>query len=130
MQFWLYSQANKGICHAGASLVAAICLRTPDNAKQVIEAGGAEVLVQVLQTHMKNAKVAVSLFIIFHANLQVLVEIAVTNRFWMLNKVWAPVGHWNPRLRGLDNDLLRYELCVHFSCQSATFDAPTCYKKV
>ena len=67
--------------------MAAICLRTPDNAKQVIEAGGAEVLVQVLQTHMKNAKVAVSLFIIFHANLQVLVEIAVMNRFWMLNKV-------------------------------------------
>jgi hypothetical protein len=37
-----------------------MCLRTPDNAQQVIDAGGAEVLVQVLGTHMKNAIVAVS----------------------------------------------------------------------
>lgn len=55
-----YLQANKGICHAGASMIAAICLRTPENAQQVIDAGGAEVLVQVLATHMKNAIVAVS----------------------------------------------------------------------
>jgi len=41
-------------------MIAAICLRTPENAQQVIDAGGAEVLVQVLATHMKNAIVAVS----------------------------------------------------------------------
>jgi len=51
--------ANKGICHAGASMLAAVCLRTPENAQQVIDAGGAEVLVQVLATHVKNAVVAV-----------------------------------------------------------------------
>ena len=37
-----------------------MCLRTPENAQQVIDAGGAEILVQVLATHMNNAIVAVS----------------------------------------------------------------------
>ena len=70
----------------------------------MIGAGGAEVLVQVLQTHMKNAKIAVSQFTTFHANPQVLVEIAVTNRFWIVYKIWASIGHWSPRSRDLNID--------------------------
>lgn len=53
-------QDHKGICHAGCSLVAAICLRMPENGQQVAEANGVEVLTHILQRHMKTAKVVVS----------------------------------------------------------------------
>lgn len=43
-------------------MIGAICLRMPENAQKVMQAGGAQVLVQVLQTHMATAKVAVSYF--------------------------------------------------------------------
>jgi len=56
------NMANKGICQAGSALLTAICLRMPNNAQDVVTAGGDEVLVQVLQTHMAHANVAVSLF--------------------------------------------------------------------
>ena len=39
----------------------AICLRMPDNAKQVMEAGGAQLLTQILKTHLDSSpKVPVS----------------------------------------------------------------------
>jgi len=52
--------SHKGICHAGSSALGAICLRMPDNAQQVVTAGGAKALIQVLRTHKANAKISVS----------------------------------------------------------------------
>ena len=38
-----------------------MCLRMPENAKQVMEAGGAQLLIQILKTHQtSSSKVAVS----------------------------------------------------------------------
>jgi len=54
------NMANRGICHAGCSLITAMCLRMPQNAEEIVAVGGDEVLVQVLKTHMDQPKVAVA----------------------------------------------------------------------
>ena len=43
----------------GCSALTALCLRNPDNAQQVVKAGGAQTLVQVLKTHKDTAKIMV-----------------------------------------------------------------------
>lgn len=53
--------ASALIAHAGCSTITAICLRMPDNAKQVMEAGGGQILAQILKTHLNsNSKVAIA----------------------------------------------------------------------
>ena len=47
--------SSGAICHAGCSAITAICLRMPDNAKQVMDAGGAELLTQILKTHLSSS---------------------------------------------------------------------------
>lgn len=41
----------KSVCHAGCAVIAAVTLRSPDNAKQVMAAGGADLITQVMKTH-------------------------------------------------------------------------------
>lgn len=53
----LKNLSNKGICYGGCTLIAAICLRTPENAQTIMEAGGAQLLIQVLKTHLSNGKI-------------------------------------------------------------------------
>jgi len=53
--------SSPAICHAGCGTITAICLRMPDNAKQVMDAGGAQLLIQVLKTHhVSSARVAIA----------------------------------------------------------------------
>jgi len=49
--------SNKGICFSGCQLIAAICLRTPENAQTIMDAGGSQLLTQVLKTHLSNGKI-------------------------------------------------------------------------
>lgn len=51
---------SRAISHAGCGAITSICLRTPENAQQVMEAGGCQVLVEILKTHMATANVLIS----------------------------------------------------------------------
>lgn len=44
----------------GCNVIQAVCLRSPDNAKQVMEAGGAQLLTQIIKTHTAAPKILVS----------------------------------------------------------------------
>ena len=49
------------ICHAGCNTITAICLRMPENAKQVMEAGGAQLLTQILKVHhISSSKISIA----------------------------------------------------------------------
>ena len=54
------SQSVKSVCHAGCAVIAAVTLRSPDNAKQVIAAGGADLITQVMKTHANEPVIQVS----------------------------------------------------------------------
>ena len=54
------SQSVKSVCHAGCAVIAAVTLRSPDNAKQVIAAGGADLVTQVMKTHANEPVIQVS----------------------------------------------------------------------
>lgn len=49
------------ICHEGCMAITAICLRATENAKQVVEAGGAQLLTQILKIHhSSSARIAIA----------------------------------------------------------------------
>ena len=59
---YIFVKTSPAICHAGCGTITSICLRMPDNAKQVMDAGGAQLLIQVLKNHhQSSSKVAVSI---------------------------------------------------------------------
>ena len=54
------SQSVKSVCHAGCAVIAAVTLRSPDNARQVMAAGGADLITQVMKTHANEPVIQVS----------------------------------------------------------------------
>ena len=50
----------KSVCHAGCAVIGAVTLRSPDNARQVVAAGGADLLTQVMKTHANEPAIVVS----------------------------------------------------------------------
>ncbi len=52
-------QGNSGVCNAGCLAITAVTLRTPENCKQVMQADGAQMIVQIIKTHIDNPIVMV-----------------------------------------------------------------------
>ena len=48
------------MCHAGCAVIAMGTLRSPDNAKQVMAAGGADLITQIMKTHANEPAIQVS----------------------------------------------------------------------
>ena len=74
MTFFFLPQSVKSVCHAGCAVIAAVTLRSPDNAKQVMAAGGADLITQVMKTHANEPVIQVSaraislyLYPVFHS---------------------------------------------------------------
>ncbi len=53
-------QSSKPICFYGCSALTAICLRNSNNAADVVKSGGAQLLTQIMKTHIENPKIIVS----------------------------------------------------------------------
>ena len=55
---------NKAIAKWGCDALTAVCLRSPENSKQIMEAGGAVLITSVLRTHIDNASIVVRFFLL------------------------------------------------------------------
>ena len=53
---------SKAIAKWGCDALTAVCLRSPENSKQIMEAGGAVLITSVLRTHIDNASIVVRFF--------------------------------------------------------------------
>ncbi len=96
----------KGICHAGCGVITAVTLRNPENAKLVVDAGGADLIMQIIKTHSKEPAILVSDLKFHHARF----HFSTTNvHFWSVDPGLKIGAH---HFRGLTN----YSIRGDFTC--------------